>query len=256
MNDNFDKNENITNENSMNAGDAEHHDKLHSEQASDISHNHGHAYGSHHGSKHGSHHGSHHSSHHRSKSSSHQKKRGGSQKKSVFDRIEQKIGYKRLMVISLVAALLSIVFIGSVFLYESFYLQDYSDTPNTNDSQENDPPDYSDQHVSTPFDSSLTVPSYWKDMVNQKTKVVKALQTDGGKDCVSFVWASDTHIPDNSTARTSNLGVLMAAMMDNCDIPFAVLTGDIGTRASHDTEAELLKAQENIPVHLAPLPLC
>ena len=100
---------------------------------------------------------------------------------------------------------------------------------------------------------SVTIPTYWKEMIDKKTQTVKTLQTAGGKDCVSFVWASDTHIPDNHTAKTDNLGRLMAKMLDNCEIPFALLTGDIGTRASHAEEAALIAAQEKIPQHLAPL---
>ena len=100
---------------------------------------------------------------------------------------------------------------------------------------------------------SVSVPDHWKSTVKDKTEIVKALQTEGGKDCVSFVWASDTHIPDNYTGRTNDLGKVMAKMLDNCEIPFAVVTGDINTRASYDTEKELLQAQQEMPNHLSPL---
>ena len=100
---------------------------------------------------------------------------------------------------------------------------------------------------------SLAIPTYWKEMIDQKTKVVKALQTTGGKDCISFVWASDTHIPDNHGGKTDLLGRLMANMLDLCDIPFALLTGDTGTRASHANESDFLASQQKIPQHLAPL---
>lgn len=100
---------------------------------------------------------------------------------------------------------------------------------------------------------SLAIPTYWKEMIDQKTKAVKALQTTGGKDCVSFVWASDTHIPDNHGGKTDMLGRLMATILDLCDIPFALLTGDIGTRASHADESDFLASQQKIPQHLAPL---
>lgn len=108
----------------------------------------------------------------------------------------------------------------------------------------------------------VTIPSYWETEVTGKTALVKELQTAGGKDCVSFAWASDTHIPDNDRGsgdtantggRTNDIGKVMAKMLDNCEIPFAVITGDVNTRASYSTEAGLVEAQASMPEHLAPL---
>ena len=112
-----------------------------------------------------------------------------------------------------------------------------------------------DSNKTSHYSNSITVsvPSYWEKMIEEKTKTVKAIQTAGGINSVSFAWVSDTHIPDNSSAKTDDLGKIMSEIMDNCDIPFAVLTGDIGTRASYETEAELVKTQSMIPIHLAPL---
>ncbi len=98
-----------------------------------------------------------------------------------------------------------------------------------------------------------TIPAYWNDEIKLKTNVVKELQIAGGRDCASFVWASDTHIPDNSNGMTNNLGNLMAKMMDNCNIPFAVLTGDIGTRSSSPDESEMMRLFDFVPKHLSPL---
>ena len=102
-------------------------------------------------------------------------------------------------------------------------------------------------------EKTYTIPSYWQNMIKEKTNDVKALLGTVVDACISFVWASDTHIPDNHTARTNDIGKLMAQIMDDCDIPFAVLTGDIGTRGSYDTEDQLISTQESIPDHLAPL---
>ena len=110
--------------------------------------------------------------------------------------------------------------------------------------------------VETPGGGSsgaVAIPSYWEKMVAEKTETVKALQTAGGKNCVSFAWASDTHIPDNDGGRTTDIGKVIAKMLDNCEIPFAVLSGDINTRASCSTEDKLVNAQVQMPVHLAPL---
>lgn len=103
------------------------------------------------------------------------------------------------------------------------------------------------------------IPSYWETMVATKTETVKALQMAGGKDCVSFVWASDTHIPDSDTdttagmGRTLHIGKIMAKMLDNCEIPFAVISGDVATRESKATEAQYKEALKKLPVHLSPL---
>ena len=101
--------------------------------------------------------------------------------------------------------------------------------------------------------NEITIPSYWESSISTKTSTVKELQTAGGKNCISFVWASDTHIPDNHNTRTDDLGKLMAKMMDNCEIPFALITGDINTRASYAEKSGLLNCIAQIPEHLAPL---
>jgi hypothetical protein len=112
-----------------------------------------------------------------------------------------------------------------------------------------------DVEMLTDTSTNVAIPSYWKTMVENKSATVKALQTVGGKNCVSFVWAADTHIPDatGGQMRTNDIGKVMARMLDNCEIPFAVISGDINTRASFGTEAGLVEAQAQMPVHLAPL---
>lgn len=108
-------------------------------------------------------------------------------------------------------------------------------------------------------DGTVAIPSYWESMVAEKTETIKSLQMAGGKDCVCFAWASDTHIPDSVTDFSTNTGVttylgrVMARMLDNCEIPFAILSGDINTRASYGTEDAFVEKLEKLPEHLAPL---
>lgn len=205
--------------------------------------------GSHHGSS--SHHSGHHSSHHK-------KHRKSMRKQTAFKWMKSKNGKKNLRAIAIILSLFLFVFL--MVSYVSYIetrmasMASQEERPSGDDPakdetgpSENTSPQYSSGT------SAVSVPEYWKSMLKKKTDVVKALQTEGGIDCVSFVWASDTHIPDNHTAKTNYLGAIMAQMMDNCDIPFAVLTGDIGTRASYDTEAELVGQLAQIPEHLAPL---
>ena len=112
--------------------------------------------------------------------------------------------------------------------------------------------------------SNQTIPSYWDSMIANKTTTVRALQEAGGKNCVSFAWASDPHIDVDSNldtgatkgytgGRTRDLGKVMAKMLDNCEIPFALISGDINTRASWSTEELFLAALAQIPKDLAPL---
>lgn len=194
------------------------------------------------------HHGRHHSSHHR--------KHDQKKKKSLLDRIQswidKRVSGKRLIVMSFWVILITSLLIGVVYVVETHfpdiiltdkYQEDVGSGEIENETH--------NQSAAVPM--TAAIPSYWAKMIKEKTQTIKALQTTGGVDCVSFVWASDTHIPDNDTARTDDLGKIMAKMMDDCEIPFAVLTGDIGTRVSRDTEAELINAHSKIPVHLAPL---
>lgn len=201
--------------------------------------------GSHHSSH--SHHGRHHSSRH--------KKHSRNRKKHLLDKIQswinKKLGIKGIVVFSISVLLVISLLISVIYLVEM-----NNDNKNSlNDGQDELFSDGTDFDFETPNYSSTVVkiPSYWENMINEKTKTVKALQTAGGMDCVSFVWASDTHIPNNDTARTNDIGKIMAKMLDNCEIPFAVLSGDIGTRASCSTEEEYIKMQEMVPKHLAPL---
>lgn len=107
--------------------------------------------------------------------------------------------------------------------------------------------------LGTPSSDVVTIPSYWESMVANKTATVKELQKVGGKNCVSFAYASDTHIPDNDNGRTNDIGKVMAKMLDNCEIPFAVITGDVATRASYPTEEEYVATLSQVEDHLAPL---
>ena len=223
---------------------------------SDISDNsyHGHLH-SHHGSgSHSDHSHSHYDSHSHSRGqhASSRRRHGSSSNESWFIRIQHKIerrlGGIGLIIMNIIGIALVVALLVAVFTLELLDLRKAEQSgPVSPDVQEND------NFPQSVGNYSVVIPTYWNDMIDQKTDTVKALQTSGGKDSVSFVWASDTHIPDNSTARTNYIGSLMAKMLDNCDIPFALLTGDIGTRASYPTEAEFLESQKNIPSHLAPL---
>ena len=191
----------------------------------------------HHSHKH--HHSHHHHSHH-----SHNTK-----KRSVWKKIshwfDKKSGSKSgnainvIIVCVTIVLLISSIFIDVVRRKEIDELGEYQGSSGAS-------------YNSASF-ASVSVPAYWDNEISEKTEAIKKLQSEGGKDCVSFVWASDTHIPDNGSGRTNNIGKVMAKLLTNCDIPYAVITGDIGTRSSHTTEEELVESQKMISQHLAPL---
>ena len=100
---------------------------------------------------------------------------------------------------------------------------------------------------------SISIPFYWENEIAEKSATVKELQVAGGKDCISFARTGDTHIPDNDNGKTTYLGRLMAKVLNNCNIPFATIEGDVGTRGSYSTEEDFVSTHEQLPVHLAPL---
>lgn len=213
-----------------------------------------HGSGSHHsfGSRHTS--ASHHESGtHRSKKHSHHRSHSKKKEKSPFKRMQnwfdKVFGNKSTLVMNITAIVLVAVILGGLLL--TYAAMQNKNVPSG--STEGYGLEYGGTTVSTQSETTTAIPSYWEDMVAEKTETVTALQTAGGVNSVSFVWASDTHIPNNDKGRTNDIGKVMARMLDNCDIPFAVLTGDIATRVSCSTEEEFIQAQEKIPIHLAPL---
>ncbi len=77
-----------------------------------------------------------------------------------------------------------------------------------------------------------SIPSYWKDAIAEVETKIKALQDEGGADCVQFVWVSDTHCSEGSGASgnystAKNVGRLANKLMNDLNIPFLVVTGDL-----------------------------
>lgn len=207
--------------------------------------------GSHHktGSTHSSH--SHHSTHHSSHNKKHKKRNLKTVLKSALKFWDKKYSKKKTILICAIAIAVQILLIGLMHMIDAKQDATLEDIPNSATLGAQIQLEETGNTAASV--QTITIPAYWKQTIEEKTEEVKALQAVGGKDCVSFVWASDPHIPDNHTAKTTDIGKLMAQMMDNCNMPFALITGDIGTRASFETEAELKETQEMIPIHLAPL---
>lgn len=96
------------------------------------------------------------------------------------------------------------------------------------------------------------VPEYWNDAVNEAVAKAKALQGEGGKDVVNFLWFSDMHY-EPGNRYVSNIGGLCASIMDACDIPLVLMCGDTMSAAVVDTEQTLLSYLEGAADVLSPI---
>lgn len=82
------------------------------------------------------------------------------------------------------------------------------------------------------------IPDYWQAHLEEKISVVQTLQEKAGKDCFSFPLLTDIHISQNLGARS---GLLAAALMNRCDMRYALCLGDVVTRGA-DKTAESMDA--------------
>ena len=90
--------------------------------------------------------------------------------------------------------------------------------------------------LETQSDATETFDDYWQTAYDAAVAKVKAKQDEGGVNVECFVWFSDLHY-HTSNKHILNVGRLSAAIMDACDIPFAILSGDTLTAATLDSEA-------------------
>ncbi len=94
------------------------------------------------------------------------------------------------------------------------------------------------------------VPDYWESHLNEKINAVKALQSEGGKDCFSFVVMTDMHYPSN----LGKLSPLLAKrILDKCNIKYALCLGDVQTRGCMNTKELILAENEAIEEMLSPI---
>lgn len=71
------------------------------------------------------------------------------------------------------------------------------------------------------------VPDYWQTAVDAAIGKITAYQDEGGRNCLTFGLFSDAHVTTEAgNPNPGHTGNLMAAVMDGCGIPIAVLCGD------------------------------
>lgn len=98
----------------------------------------------------------------------------------------------------------------------------------------------------------VTIPDHWQEKYDSVVESVKALQVAGGADAVSFCWFSDLHYVPTSE-YTKNVGKLCAAVMNECDVPFTLFTGDTTTASGLPTEKTLLDYIDGAQDMLSPI---
>ena len=114
-----------------------------------------------------------------------------------------------------------------------------------------DMPDGYDIQIDPDGDISGIIPTYWQTAIDEAVAKVKELQNIAGYNCVNYVWFSDIHYNarDAGNQYTNELGNISAKIMNECNIPLAISTGDeaeSGSAASETYIANDIKAVENI----------
>ena len=96
----------------------------------------------------------------------------------------------------------------------------------------------------------VSIPDYWKSHLDEKIALIKEAQDKGGKDAVSYVVITDMHYPSN-LGKISPL--LAKYIMENCNIKFALILGDVRNRGCYGTKELAQNEWNNIDEMLKPL---
>ncbi len=73
--------------------------------------------------------------------------------------------------------------------------------------------------------STSTIPSYWETPINNSINLISDKQKKFGVNSFTFAWTSDMHVQTN-TNYCRNLGKISEKVMDSCNIPFMIVSGD------------------------------
>lgn len=96
---------------------------------------------------------------------------------------------------------------------------------------------------------TVTVPSFWRNAVDEVISKIKALQV--GRNCVTFPFFSDNH------QRNGYAGVLIAYIMKECNIPYCFFGGDSissGRATTANTEAEMIEMDKAFDTAMSYIP--
>lgn len=80
---------------------------------------------------------------------------------------------------------------------------------------------------------TLTIPTFWQTAVDECIAKIKALQV--GRNCITFPFFSDNH------QRNGYAGMLIAYVMEECNIPYCIYGGDSISNGTIADEAEMIE---------------
>lgn len=82
---------------------------------------------------------------------------------------------------------------------------------------------------------NIDVPLYWRPALQRTIANVQQLMQEIGPDAITFVQVSDMHINAKDRVQQQQwLGALAANIMNQCDIPYAIITGDNNSRSVNE----------------------
>ena len=93
---------------------------------------------------------------------------------------------------------------------------------------------------------TLTIPYYWEEAVNDCIAKIKALQV--GKNCITFPFFSDNH------QRNGYVGLLIAYIMKECNIPYCFYGGDSISNALIEDEDTMIEQDKAFDTAMSYIP--
>ena len=94
--------------------------------------------------------------------------------------------------------------------------------------------------------SSVSVPSFWKDALDECIAKIKALQV--GRHCVTFPFFSDNH------QRNGYAGILISEVMKACHIPYCFFGGDSISNGYIDSEETMIAQDKAFDTMMSYIP--
>lgn len=188
----------------------------------------------------------------RSKKSSSAHKRSSRSKEAAKDKKLNMLKSLKKYFISGWVALLTIAVIVLIVLAVELISVTKSHTEKLDVMNGNVPADSTPATTVDPsVNTGYTVPVYWQDAVNEAADKVQTYLDEAGRDAAVFAWFSDVHYDLNS--KNTATGAITAAVMDKCNISYAISTGDMLTQSVLGSEEAVVKAYEAAYKMLSPI---
>ena len=96
--------------------------------------------------------------------------------------------------------------------------------------------------------TGATVPDYWEEAVAEVIEQIKTLHNEGGRNCTTFAFFSDTHY------RLGSQGVLIAEVLKRTNSRFSFFGGDAVSNDYIEDEATMILHAEKFDEVMSPIP--